>query len=475
MPGDDIPLRICPICGDRTADRSCPADGAGTVRPIACDGAAIGPNVLLDGHIRVVDVIGAGGFARVYGGVDERTGVPLAIKVMSKAYIAADPDIIRRFVREADITSRLVHGNTIRVFDVGQTLDGQLLLLMERLNGATLTHRLRHLRRDQQPMPIDEAVHVANGVLSSLIEAHGVGLVHRDLKPDNVFLHRVGERGRIIKVIDFGVARREGSEMTRVGQVLGTPAYMSPEQARGAAVDGRADLYSVGVILFQCLTGRTPYPDEDNPLMTMMHHVLSPVPDPREFRADLDEALATIVLRALAKTPEERFADAAEMRAALRDRGRGVAPAPLPPRPVGPAANDATRTVGIRRAPRSIAQVATSRTRANMPAVQITPGHGSPMPPVAPPPTVTSAHAAASETTSASAPAPRSKAPPPGPPPKAQATLRPSLATRPTPSRQAAIPALSAATAAPPSEDFDLMPEMIDFLDDDEPPPVPHA
>ena len=373
LPGEDVPLRICPICGERTAERTCPTEGAGTVRPIACDGAAIGPKVLLDGHIRVVDVIGAGGFARVYGGVDERTGVPLAIKVMSKAYIAADPDIIRRFVREADITSRLVHGNTIRVYDVGQTLDGQLLLLMERLNGATLTHRLRHLRHEYQLMPVEEAVHIANGVLSSLIEAHGVGLVHRDLKPDNVFLHRVGERGRIVKVIDFGVARREGSEMTRVGQVLGTPAYMSPEQARGAAVDGRADLYSVGVILFQCLTSRTPYPDEDNPLMTMMHHVLSPVPDPREFRADLDEALATIVLRALAKMPEERFADAAEMRIALRDRGRGVVVKLATPQDPTHNANDATRTVGIRRAPRSIAQVATSRTRNNPPAVNVGP------------------------------------------------------------------------------------------------------
>ena len=474
MPSEDTPLRICPICGARTPARTCEVEGAGTVRPIACDGAAIGPNVLLDGHIRVVDVIGAGGFARVYGGIDERTGIPVAIKVMSKAYIAADSDIIRRFVREAEITSRLVHGNTIRVYDVGQTLDGQLLLLMERLNGATLTHRLRHLRHDREMMPVDEAIHIANGVLSSLIEAHGVGLVHRDLKPDNVFLQRVGERARIVKVIDFGVARREGSEMTRVGQVLGTPAYMSPEQARGSAIDGRADLYSVGVILFQCLTGRTPYPDEDNPLMTMMHHVLSPVPDPREFRADLDADLAAIVLRALAKTPEERFDDAAAMRSALRVRDRSVLPGP-PPRDSMQNANDATRTVGIRRAPRSIAQVATSRTRANMPAVQITPGGCTPMagpPPPPPPGAMTAPPVAPSEATARH----RRPALPPLPPSRPQISTRPSLATRPARSRQlAAAPAAPPPVPAPVETDFELMPEKIDVLDDDEPPPVPHA
>lgn len=325
------------------------------MRLLDCTAGEIRPGTVLDGRIAVGELIGRGGFAKVWGARDFN-GTDLAIKVMSKAYVAADIENIRRFVREAEITSRLVHGNTIRVFDVGQTEDGQLLLVMERLRGHALTHRLRHLRYDKALMPVDEAIQIGVQVLSSLTEAHGAGLVHRDLKPDNIFLHRVG-KGRIVKVIDFGIAHRDGSEMTRVGQVLGTPAYMSPEQARGAAIDGRADLYSLGVILFQLFTGRVPFPDEDNPLMTMMHHVMSPIPDPREFRPELGEAAAELTMRALAKEAEGRFEDAGKMRDALR-----ACLAPTGARSAAP------RRERDRRAPRSAAQVAAARRRHAPPA-----------------------------------------------------------------------------------------------------------
>ncbi|MCB9738018.1 MAG: serine/threonine protein kinase [Deltaproteobacteria bacterium] len=342
--------RQCPVCGSATSARACAEDGAATVRLLDCTAGEIRPGTVLDGRIAVGELIGRGGFAKVWGARDF-SGTDLAIKVMSKAYVAADIENIRRFVREADITSRLVHGNTIRVFDVGQTEDGQLLLVMERLRGHALTHRLRHLRHDKVLMAVDEAIQIGVQVLSSLTEAHGAGLVHRDLKPDNIFLHRVG-KGQIVKVIDFGIAHRDGSEMTRVGQVLGTPAYMSPEQARGAAIDGRADLYSLGVILFQLFTGRVPFPDEDNPLMTMMHHVMSPIPDPRAFRPELGEAAAELTMRALAKEAEGRFEDAATMRDALR---ACLAPASAP--------STAPRRERDRRAPRSAAQVAAARRR----------------------------------------------------------------------------------------------------------------
>jgi tRNA A-37 threonylcarbamoyl transferase component Bud32 len=356
-------MRQCPVCGQATDGRRCSRDDAATVRPVPSTAAAIGPGAVLDGRVRITEVIGAGGFARVFGAVDDLSGRELAVKVMSKAYIAADADNIRRFVREAEITSRLVHGNTIRVFDVGQTADGQLLLLMERLRGHTLTHRLRHLRHDQALMPPNEAVTIGVQVLNSLLEAHGSGLVHRDLKPDNIFLHRVSERGRIVKVIDFGIAHRDGSEMTQVGQVLGTPAYMSPEQARGSSIDGRADLYSLGIILYQCLTGRIPYPEEDNALMTMMHHVLSPIPDPREFRPELTEDFAAVIRRALAKEAQDRFADAGEMRTALRAlRCFGITQ-----RPAAVPVASAGTTARPRRAPRSAAQIALGRTRSAPP------------------------------------------------------------------------------------------------------------
>ncbi len=375
-------VRQCPVCGESTEARRCPKDDAATVRTIASTAATIGPGAILDGRIRITEVIGAGGFARVYGAIDDISGRELAVKVMSKAYIASDADNIRRFVREADITSRLVHGNTIRVFDVAQTADGQLLLLMERLRGHTLTHRLRHLRHDHGLMPEPEAVTIAVQVLNSLVEAHGSGLVHRDLKPDNIFLHRVSATGRIVKVIDFGIAHRHGSEMTQVGQVLGTPAYMSPEQARGAAIDGRADLYSLAIILFQCLTARIPYPEEDNALMTMMHHVISPIPDPRAFRPELHEALAAILRRALAKDPNDRFATASEMRLALRAVNK-VADAPRRPASgepagVGTLAAGAMPTRPARRLPRSAAQIALAKTSARPPpSPMATPTNGS--------------------------------------------------------------------------------------------------
>ena len=370
--------RVCPLCGGQTVARCCEVEGAPTVRPVGCDAASIGPGALLDGKVRIVEVIGVGGFAKVYGAIDEHTHAELAVKVMSKAYIASDPDNICRFVSEAEITSRLTHGNTIRVYDVGQTADGQLILIMERLRGHSLTQRIRDLRQAQQRMPIDEAAQIAIGVLNSLVEAHASGLVHRDLKPDNIFLHRAGERGRIVKVIDFGIAHREGSEMTKVGQALGTPAYMSPEQARGQSIDGRADLYAVGVILYQLLTGGTPFPEVANPLMTMMHHVLTPVPDLRAARPEASPALAALVTQALAKEPARRFADAAEMRMTLRSVvgaspvvSAGPTRAELGPvgdvRSGGPPrlARRALGTSTERRAPRTAAEIAVARAHAS--------------------------------------------------------------------------------------------------------------
>ncbi|MEY3012975.1 MAG: hypothetical protein RIT45_1710 [Pseudomonadota bacterium] len=414
-------LRRCPVCSERTVARKCEADGAVTVRPVECTAGEIGPGTLLDGRIRIGELIGKGGFAKVWGGVDSG-GVELAVKVMSKAYVAADLENIRRFVREAEITSRLVHGNTIRVFDVGQTADGQLLLIMERLRGHALTHRLRHLRHDRALMPVAEAISIGVQVLNSLVEAHGHGLVHRDLKPDNIFLHRAG-KGRIVKVIDFGIAHRDGSEMTRVGQVLGTPAYMSPEQARGATIDGRADLYSLGVILFQCLTARIPYPEEDNPLMTMMHHVMSPIPDPREYRPELEAPLAALVMQALGKEPDSRYADASAMRSALRAcRGEPATPQRRASSPQRPPVD--------RRAPRSTAQIAAARGRTR-------PG---PVPPTARPP--------------ASAP-----------PPLPMATDGAAPPPIPMPAEDTAPPPIPLEVAPPPLP--------VAFADDGMPPPVP--
>ena len=320
--------RLCPHCGERTSATWCPADGVATFELRTCDpeSAKLAAGVMVAGKYRVTRLLGRGGFGAVYE-ADHAGGLG---KVALKLLIIADQaeDDIRRFYREAQVTAQLRHANTVRVFDVGQAENGALFIAMELLRGQSLEDHLMALHREGKVLSHGEAIDMACDVLKSLAEAHAAGLVHRDLKPATVMFSEVaGET--LVKVLDFGVAHVQDSSLTGTGRALGTPAYMSPEQCTSAPLDARSDLYALGVILFRCVAGKAPFSDP-NPLTVMFAHAAQPPPDLYAApRTEISDAFAEVVMRALAKRPEDRFASAREMRSAL-EAARGAPLSAMP-------------------------------------------------------------------------------------------------------------------------------------------------
>lgn len=318
--------RVCPECGLATTELTCPTDGEMTLVVRKADSANDRIGTVIGGRYRVEKVIGQGGFGAVYQAVHTATGDRVAIKVL-RADVQQAADVSTRFRHEAKATSRLKHPNTVRVFDFGQMDDGNLYLAMEFLEGKTLSDMLRQ----QSPVAPKRLVHIATQVLKSLSEAHSKGLVHRDLKPDNIFLQTVHGEADFVKVLDFGFAKSmigdQTTDVTSTGAIIGTPRYMSPEQARGKGIDTRTDLYSLGIILFEALTGSEPFP-ADSPLSMLLRRVAE---DPPNVAVGL--AIATprgvcqAVYRAMSTEPSERFETADEMAAALQE---GLASENLP-------------------------------------------------------------------------------------------------------------------------------------------------
>ncbi len=323
--------RFCPVCGAAAVASFCAADGTATVRRVPSDARLpeLQPGAVVQGRYRVQRRIGRGGFGAVYSATHTGTGQEVALKLLSVDTGADNLEHVRRFWQEAQITARLRHENTVRVFDVGQSDEGAFYLAMEHLRGQTLQARLEALAAAGQTMKEAEAVAVGVAICRSLHEAHGKGLVHRDLKPGNVMLldGEGDDSEHSVKVLDFGIARSAGSSLTGSGTILGTPAYMSPEQCRGTDIDGRSDLYALGALLYRCVAGRPPFVDP-NPLTVMFQHAASPPADPREYAATpLSAALVAVLMRVLAKEPEQRFADARALREALESVAGGGAPA----------------------------------------------------------------------------------------------------------------------------------------------------
>ena len=272
---------------------------------------------LLAGRYRIVSPLGSGGMADVYLAEDERLGRLVAVKVL-KARLAADDEFLERFRIEARAAASLNHPSIVGVYDRGSA-DGATFIAMEYVTGESLKQRLR---RDGA-LPQDEAVTIALAVLSALAAAHARKIVHRDVTSYNVMLD---EDGRVV-VTDFGIARMGDSALTRTGAMMGTSSYLSPEQAQGRQADERSDLYSLGVVLYEMLTGRVPFRGETDVAVAMQHVSTAP-PNPRTLEPGVSEALAGVAMRALSKNPDDRFQTADEFAAALRKArrpGRAVA------------------------------------------------------------------------------------------------------------------------------------------------------
>jgi serine/threonine-protein kinase len=231
----------------------------------------------------------------------------------------ADPIAVQRFEQEVAATTRLTHPNTVRVFDYGVTEDGIWYYAMELLEGQTLAD----LVRSEGRLPAARALHIAHQVARALAEAHARGIFHRDVKPENVFITRAGDEPDFAKVLDFGIAKvsqeTAAGTLTRTGSIFGTPAYLSPEAARGKPTDARSDVYSLGAVIYFMLAGQAPFQAANSTELLLAHIHQSP-PSLRD-RPELavGEQVDELVLRCLEKEPERRFTDAAELGHALAD------------------------------------------------------------------------------------------------------------------------------------------------------------
>lgn len=270
----------------------------------------------LAGRYRVGQMIGEGGMGTVYEAVREDLAkMRVAIKILHPVLLARG-DLLARFRREAEIVAAIDHPNIVRVLDFHSPPGGPAFLVMERLQGTTLGAVLEQQRR----IPIERAVFIASQVLSALDAAHKLNVVHRDLKPDNVFLTSMSGLRDIVKLLDFGIAKLTGptdeQKLTATGLVLGTPPYMAPEYARTGRFDSRADVYAAGCLLYEMLAGRQPHAGDNYNALMFAIQTQEPVPI-SALCAGLPPAIAEIIEKAMTKDPEQRFASAAEMGALL--------------------------------------------------------------------------------------------------------------------------------------------------------------
>jgi len=283
---------------------------------------------MLGGRYRVEDELGRGGMAKVYRGQDTVLGRTVAIKVLAPQY-ADDESFVQRFRREAQAAARISNHTIVSVFDTGSD-DGVHFIVMEYVEGRTLAD---YLVGGGRIMP-DRAIDIGIDVARALEAAHAQGVIHRDIKPGNIMLDGNGD----VKVTDFGIARVTATAETvaQTAAVLGTASYLSPEQAQGQPVDARSDIYSLGCVLFEMVTGRPPFPG-DSPVTVASKHVLEQPTPPSQLNQDVSPDLDAVILRALAKNPANRYQSATEIREDLErvKRGQPVEATPLLPAGLG--------------------------------------------------------------------------------------------------------------------------------------------
>jgi len=277
----------------------------------AVGGEPLRPGATFAGRYEVKEILGAGGMGVVYRAFDRELQEPVAIKTLRPEALAGGSAALERFKQEIRLARRIAHRNVVRTYDLGEQ-NGMYYLTMEYVEGTSL----KQLITSRGKLPVAVTLTVGKQLCRALEVAHAEGVIHRDIKPQNIVVEPSG----FLKVMDFGIARLanppQGKGLTEAGTSIGTPDYMSPEQLSGAELDPRSDLYAAGVVLFECLTGRVPFEAETTWALVAKHLEEEP-PDPRKFNADVSGALAAVILKAMAKTPADRYTTAAEMHDAL--------------------------------------------------------------------------------------------------------------------------------------------------------------
>jgi serine/threonine-protein kinase len=260
------------------------------------------------GGYRIISQVGKGGMATVYKAFQPSLDRYVAVKVMPPFYAQEDETFIKRFKREAQSIAKLRHPNILLVIDFGEH-DGLIYIVMEFVDAGTLTEQMG------KPIPEEHAVKILDQVASALDYAHMQGLVHRDVKPSNILLPKPDWP----LLTDFGLAKIVGgSQLTITGTIAGTPAYMSPEQGQGESVDSRSDIYSLGIVLYEMMTGSVPYHAE-TPMAVVVKHIIEPLPMPRAQNPDISESIERVILKALAKDPDDRYQRTTDLAQAFRD------------------------------------------------------------------------------------------------------------------------------------------------------------
>ncbi|HYT03411.1 MAG TPA: protein kinase [Gemmatimonadales bacterium] len=283
-----------------------------TGRPsLASRGDLLRPGTLFANRYDVQELVGTGGMGVVYRAFDRELQEPVAIKTLRPEALAGDGVALERFKQEIRLARRIAHRNVVRTYDLGE-VDGMYYLTMEYVEGTSLKQLIT--TRGRLPLPV--TLTIGKQLCRALEVAHEQGVIHRDIKPQNMVVDPSG----FLKVMDFGIARLanapHGKGLTQEGMSIGTPDYMSPEQLSGMELDVRSDLYSAGVVLFECLTGRVPF-EAESVYALIAKHLEGSAPDPRTLNPDVPEALARVILKAMAKEPADRYQTAGQMHDAL--------------------------------------------------------------------------------------------------------------------------------------------------------------
>ena len=280
---------------------------------ITSGGDVLRPGSTFAGRYEIKEVLGMGGMGVVYRALDRELQEPVAIKTLRPEALTGDSVALERFKQEIRLARRIAHRNVVRTYDLGE-VNGMYYLTMEFVEGTSL----KVLIASRGKLPVAVTLTVGKQLCRALEVAHAEGVIHRDIKPQNMVVEPSG----FLKVMDFGIARLANPPkdkqrgLTEAGTMIGTPDYMSPEQLSGSELDPRSDLYSAGVVLFECLTGRVPF-EADTTWSLIAKHLEEAPPDPRTLNADVPDALARVVLKAMGKRPEERYRSASELHDAL--------------------------------------------------------------------------------------------------------------------------------------------------------------